>query len=371
MRMTASSASTSPGVAAAPARSAVSADRPPLWAGRTAWSSALTALFCLFAAVAGAAEGPTGQPDHSRAAATTPDRRITVTIDDLPWQRMASTSPERLRVGHAALLEQLRRGGVPVVGFVNEDKLEQGGVLQPERVAMLEAWLDDGQALGNHTWGHVDLHVVGIPAYREAILRGERVLRPMLAKRGMTPRWFRHPYLRAGVTDADKAAVVSFLDAHGYRVAPVTVDNGEWVWAFAYARVLETRADTPERAALLERLRLGYVPYMLNKIDYYERQSQALLGYALPQILLLHANDLNADAYAELVAGIRRRGYRFVTLDEAMRDPAYARPDGYHGRYGPSWLHRWAMAEHRSRDFYLGEPVVPKWVLDLAGVDAE
>ena len=299
------------------------------------------------------------------------DRRIAVTIDDLPWQRMATTSPEALRTRHAALLEQLRLGGVPVIGFVNEDKLEIDGVEQPERVAMLEAWLDAGHTLGNHTYGHVDVHAVGIPAFEDAILRGERMLRPMLAKRGQTPEWFRHPYLRAGRSTEDKAAITAFLAAHGYRVAPVTVDNGEWVWAFAYARVLDTQADTPERAAVLERLRLGYVPYMLNKLDYYERQSQALLGNALPQILLLHANELNAEAYAGLIAGIRRRGYRFVTLDEAMRDPAYAREDGYHGRYGPSWLHRWAMAEKKPKAFYAGEPVVPKWVLDLAGGDSE
>ncbi len=303
--------------------------------------------------------------------AAEPDRRIAVTIDDLPWQRMATTSPADLRTRHAALLAQLRQAGVPVVGFVNEDKLEVDGVAQPERVAMLEDWLDDGHMLGNHTYGHVDAHVVGIPAFQDAILRGERVLRPMLAKRGQTPQWFRHPYLRAGRTAEDKAAIGDFLASHGYRIAPVTVDNGEWVWAFAYARVLDGQADTPERAAVLERLRLGYVPYMLNKIDYYERQSQALLGYALPQILLLHANELNAVAYAELIAGIRRRGYRFVTLEDAMRDPAYLREDGYHGRYGPSWLHRWAMAEQKPKDFYAGEPVVPPWVLALAGVDSE
>ncbi len=300
-----------------------------------------------------------------------PDRRITVTIDDLPWQRMDKTTPGHLRTRHAALLDQLRQGGVPVVGFINEDKLEVGGVAQPERVAMLEAWLDAGYALGNHTYGHVDLHQVGIPAYQDAILRGERMLRPMLTKRRQKPQWFRHPYLRAGRTLEDKATIANFLAEHGYRIAPVTVDNGEWVWAFAYERVLDGQPDTFERAALLERLRLGYVPYMLNKIDYYEQQSQALLGYNLPHILLLHANALNADAYAALIRGIERRGYRFITLEEAMRDPAYAREDGYRGRYGPSWLHRWAMADKKPKEFYVGEPTVPKWVLDLAGVDSE
>jgi hypothetical protein len=273
---------------------------------------------------------------------------------------------------HAALLAQLKQAGVPVIGFVNEDKLEIDGQLQPDRLAMLRDWRDAGYELGNHTYGHLDLHEVGLPAYEEAILRGERQLRPLLAERGLAPRYFRHPYLRAGRTLEDRAALAGFLAAHGYRIAPVTVDNGEWVWAFAYANVLEKQPPGDAREATLRQLRRGYVPYMLNKLDYYEQQSQALLGYALPQIWLMHANELNAACYAELVAAAQRRGYRFIGLDEALRDPAYARGEGaYNGRYGPSWLHRWAMAEKKPREFYAGEPEVPKWVLDLAGVDGE
>jgi len=260
---------------------------------------------------------------------------------------------------------------VPVVGFVNENKLEVDGKVDPRRVAMLEDWLDAGYELGNHTYSHADINDVGVAGFEKEILEGERQLRPLLAARGQAPRWFRHPYLRAGRTVEDKARVAAFLDAHGYRIAPVTVDNGEWVWAFAYANVMNARPATPDREALLSRLRLGYVPYMLNKLDYYEAQSQQLLGYALPQVWLMHANELNADAFAELIAATRRRGYRFITLGEALQDPAYARIDGYEGRYGPSWLHRWAMAEKKPKEFYAGEPVVPKWVLDLAGVESE
>ncbi len=308
---------------------------------------------------------------HASARESAPQRRIAVTIDDLPWQRLGEKAVAGLPGWHARLLEQLRRAGVPVVGFVNEDKLEADGIVQPERVRMLRDWRDAGHELGNHTYGHVDLHQVGLPAFEAAILKGERVLRPLLAEHGAAPRWFRHPYLRAGRTADDRAALAGFLDAHGYRIAPVTVDNGEWVWAFAYANVL-SRADPADRDATLERLRKGYVPYMLDKLDYYERQSQALLGYALPQVWLMHANELNAVAYADLIEGARRRGYAFVTLEEAMRDPAYRRgEDGYDGRFGPSWLHRWAMAEKKPKAFYAGEPEVPKWVLDLAGVDGE
>lgn len=300
------------------------------------------------------------------------DRRIAVTIDDLPWARVDTILPADLQTRHAALMAQLRQADVPVVGFVNENKLEVDGQVQPARVQMLRDWLDAGYGLGNHTYSHMDLNAQGVAAFRQDFLRGEQVLRPLLAERGQRPQWMRHPYLRAGRTAEDRAAMDGFFRDHGYRVAPVTVDNGEWVWAFAYANVMNEQPPSAAREATLAQLRKGYVPYMLNKLDYYERQSQALLGYALPQVWLMHANELNAATFAELVAATRRRGYRFITLEEAMRDPAYARgAEGYNGRYGPSWLHRWAMAENKPKDFYAGEPVVPAWVMTLAKVDSE
>ncbi|SFS07653.1 Polysaccharide deacetylase [Stenotrophomonas maltophilia] len=304
--------------------------------------------------------------------ATEVDRRIAVTIDDLPWARVDTILPADLQARHAALMAQLRQADVPVVGFVNENKLEVDGQVQPARVQMLRDWLDAGYGLGNHTYSHMDLNARGVAAFQQDFLRGEQVLRPLLAERGQRPQWMRHPYLRAGRTAEERAAMDGFFRDHGYRVAPVTVDNGEWVWAFAYANVMNEQPPSAAREATLAQLRRGYVPYMLNKLDYYERQSQTLLGYALPQVWLMHANELNAATFAELVAATRRRGYRFITLEEAMRDPAYARgAEGYNGRYGPSWLHRWAMAENKPKDFYAGEPVVPAWVMTLAKVDSE
>ena len=306
------------------------------------------------------------------AQAAEVDRRIAVTIDDLPWARVDEIVPVDLQARHAALMAQLRQADVPVVGFVNENKLEVDGQVQPARVQMLRDWLDAGYVLGNHTYSHMDRNAKGVAAFQQDFLRGETVLRPLLAERGRVPQWMRHPYLRAGRTAEERVQMDAFFKQHGYRVAPVTVDNGEWVWAFAYANVMNEQPDSAAREATLAQLRKGYVPYMLNKLDYYEKQSQALLGYALPQVWLMHANELNAATFAELVAATQRRGYRFVSLDDAMRDPAYARgAEGYNGRYGPSWLHRWAMAEKKPKDFYAGEPVVPKWVMQLAKVDSE
>ncbi len=307
----------------------------------------------------------------SLVQAATPDRRIAMTIDDLPWQRLDTRAEPELAERHAQLLAALNATGIPVVGFVNAGKLVEQGEVVPARVQMLRDWLDAGAELGNHTWGHVDLHAVGLPAYTQDILRGEDTLRPLLAERGQVPRWFRHPYLRAGRSPAQRDALGVFLQQHGYRIAPVTVDNSEWVWAFAYDTVRVSELPPAEREARLAQLRRGYIPYMLNKLDYYEAQSQQLLGRLPAQVWLMHANALNAATFEDLVAATQRRGYRFISLEEALQDPAYQHADGYNGDGGISWIHRWAMAEGVPRTFYAGEPVVPRWVQLLAGVDAD
>ena len=86
-------------------------------------------------------------------------------------------------------------------------------------------------------------------------------------------------------------------------------------------------------------------------------------------------NRLNADAMPELLRRLRMRGYIFVTLDSVMDDEAYATPDRFVGRYGPSWLHRWRVAlgqpsrmADRARSAGLGDEGHrvgrPRWFLE-------
>lgn len=293
-------------------------------------------------------------------------RHMAITIDDLPWATMADETPATLAEFHPRLVDALKSAGVPVIGFVNEGKLVSNGKVETARVHLLKDWLDAGADLGNHSYSHADLHAVGLEAYESDILRGEVFLRPLLAERDKKPEWFRHPYLRAGRTVEDKQALKTFLSEHGYKIAPVTVDTSDWVWAAAYRKALAA-GDS----ATLAKLREDYVAYMLSKVDYFESQSVMLLGYNLPQILLMHANEINADCYGKLVEGMRGRGYDFITLEAALQDPAYQREDAYLGKWGPSWIHRWAIGEAKPKEFFAGEPKVPAWVMTLAEIDSE
>jgi peptidoglycan/xylan/chitin deacetylase (PgdA/CDA1 family) len=309
-----------------------------------------------------------GLASADAAIATTKpvERRIAITIDDLPWGTLGDETPPTLYEYHAKLMAALKAGQAPVTGFVNEGKLVSGDKVDTARVHLLRDWLDAGADLGNHTQSHADLHAVGMDEYESQIMRGETFLRPLLEERGREPRWFRHPYLRAGRTPEDKAALAEFLRAHGYRIAPVTVDTSDWLYAAGYRKAIAAKDE-----AMQAKLRADYVPYMLAKVDYFEQQSIALLGYNLPQILLMHANELNADCYGELLEGLRKRGYAFIGLDTAMQDPAYQRADAYTGKWGPSWIHRWAIGEGKPKEFFAGEPKVPQWVLDYSEIESE
>lgn len=296
---------------------------------------------------------------------------MAITFDDLPWASLDPDTPvpphgsvpPQIAAKFALLLKDIKQQRTPAIGFVNSARLLHDRRIQPDRMAMLNAWLDAGLKLGNHTATHVDLHAVGVRAYEKDILACDAVLRPLLAKRGMKPHWFRHPYLRTGRTLAVKATMKAFLARHGYRIAPVTVTNSDWIWAAAYAKALK-RGDTATQA----RLRSKYVPYLLRMVNYFRHRSIKLLGYALPQVMLLHANALNADTYPTFIEALRARGYHFVSLAQAMRDPAYKRPDTFTSSLGTSWIHRWALAAGWSWKFYSDEPTSPKWVIKLAGV---
>jgi hypothetical protein len=90
----------------------------------------------------------------------------------------------------------------------------------------------------------------------------------------------------------------------------------------------------------------------------------------MAQTLLIHANFINSDYLDDLIEMFRRRGYRFVTLEEALKDDAYRLPDTYIGPAGISWLHRWAR--EKGREFILpDEPKVPEFVLKASGFESE
>ena len=202
--------------------------------------------------------------------------------------------------------------------------------------------------------------------FKEDVIRGEEVSSRLLTAKGWRLRYFRHPFLHAGSNIETKRKFEEFLAERGYRIAPVTIDNSEWIFARAYEKAL-VRGDKQ----MAERVAEAYIPYMEKKFAYFEQQSMALFGYEMKQVLLLHANALNADYFDKLARMIKKRGYEFISLDEALTDKAYTSPDAYAGPGGITWIHRWAITAGKDDDFFRGEPRTPAFVMKEAGITAE
>jgi peptidoglycan/xylan/chitin deacetylase (PgdA/CDA1 family) len=184
----------------------------------------------------------------------------------------------------------------------------------------------------------------------------------LLAECGRRVRYFRHPFLFTGRDEETRRAVDDFLARRGLAVAKVTIDDSDWVFARALDRTT---------GELRVRVAAEYVPYMESKAAYFERLSLRLFGRDVPQVLLLHANHANAELLGDLLAMLRRHGYAFVPLEEALADPAYGSADAFYGGAGISWLERWAMTSGVDRAVLREDPAVPPFVMEAAGVASE
>lgn len=291
-------------------------------------------------------------------------KTIAITIDDLPVVSTRSDINNRREITKK-LLKHVSDAKVPAIGFVNENKLYTNGKRDEAQVGLLRMWLDAGLELGNHTYSHKSLHSLELAEYQNEILKGETITTELLAARNKKLRFFRHPYLQTGRSLEIKAGLSTFLNEHGYMIAPITFDNADYIFSKAY----DVAYDKHDKK-LMKQVGDGYVPYMEKKLEYWERQSEKLFGRDVSQTLLIHANFINSDYLDDLFRMFRRHGYKFVDLETALKDDAYRLPDKYVGPAGISWLHRWAR--DKGREFIVtDEPKVPDFVLKLSGFESE
>lgn len=262
------------------------------------------------------------------------DQRLALTFDDLPLTGPAVCDPDSVRDVTAALTGALQARSLPSAGLVVPGRECLGAGLLQES---LRRWQEAGAIIGNHTATHPDFNTTSVAAYLADIDRAQGIIDRAVKT---DSRWFRAPLLHTGDTQRKQRRLKEHLSTNGYRVAPVTVDNQEWVYAAVYADA----RDRHDRV-LASRVADAYLAHLEDAMAFYERLSMRVFDREVPQILLLHANLLNAEQLPRVVEMLASRGYRFTSLPEAVSDPAYARGDPYIGARGLSWLQRWALED--------------------------
>lgn len=247
--------------------------------------------------------------------------KVALTIDDIPWN--AGKPDEGVAPATARILEALKAHRAPAVAFVNCE------AAWPE---VLAQWEQAGVELGNHQARHDDLREVAV----ETWLEGAHACSAELRARGEL-RYFRYPYLRRGNDAETRDTVRRELEASGLTIAPVSIDNHEWMLASEYAK-------GNARAAEL------YPGHLVAASEHFRDEARRSQGRDVKHVLLLHANTLNADHLDAALTALENTGAVFITLDEALADPVYALDDQYAGKAGISWLDRVS-----------GQPVTLEW----------
>jgi len=284
-------------------------------------------------------------------------RAVALTFDDLP-EALDGNNLAGMRRNTPELLGTLRRHRAPAIGFVNEAKLHAPGEVDA-RIAVLKQWVDAGMILGNHTFSHSRLFTTPLLKYEDDVIKGEVITRRLMSGHEPYQLYFRHPYTSTGPNKEVKEAFEKFLGERGYKVAPFTIENSDYIFNRLY---VDARRD--KDTALMERLRTAYLELNDVQFEFFERLSNEMFGREISQTLLIHANDLNADCLDQMLKRLEARGYRFVTLDQAVEDKAYQTKDDYIGPNGPSWLHRWTVSMGLKMKLN-EEPDPPKWVLEM------
>lgn len=287
-------------------------------------------------------------------------KQVCFTIDDLPTVTYGINDSSYQEQLTRNLVTKLNAANIPATAFVNEIKVHPNGKRSKFQVRLLQLWLDHGLQLGNHSYSHFDYNNTSFDRFTDDIVKGEKVTSDLMKKTNLTLKYFRHPFLHAGQTKSKADSLEHFLRDHGYTVAPVTLDNDEYLFALAYHR-----AKAKKDEALATRVGSDYITYMEQKLRYFERTSSELFGRDIKQILLIHANALNAEYMDELAAMFVRNGYSFITLDNALTDPAYKHEITVFGRWGISWIDRWAMTEKKGKDFFRDEPSTPEYITEM------
>jgi peptidoglycan-N-acetylglucosamine deacetylase len=238
--------------------------------------------------------------------------KVAVTFDDLPVNGSLPAGVTEVDIVERVLPIFSGRKLPPMYGFVNARKLEGN----PTGAEALRLWMAGGQRAGNHTYSHIDLTRSSVEEFTRDVAQNEPVL--LLLSPGKDWRWFRYPYLHEGDTLDKRGAVRAMLKERRYAIAQTTLDYEDYLWNSAYAR-----CSGKKDAKSIAWLRSSYLETAAAYLDANRSMAKSVYGREISHVLLLHLGAFSPEILPPLFDLLQARGFQFVTLEEAQRDPAY------------------------------------------------
>lgn len=277
---------------------------------------------------------------------TLAQKKVSITIDDVPNARLYASEGFRSR-----LLHQIDSMKLPVAIFINEVRIFDVDEAD-KSLNLFDEWIASPNVIaGNHGYKHRMYSNEGIDSFQIDVLQGEAITKPLARKYGKGENYYRFPYNDLGKDGAQHKQAINFLASRGYIVTPFTVHSDDWLVTQLYEYY---KANGRTKDA--QRIGQAFVDFTLKNFDYIESITDKKLNRVVSQIYLMHDNLLNADYMPVLLEALKKRGYSFITLDEAMQDPVYKQQDYYEKQHGISWVYRWIKDEQQRMQLMRAAP---------------
>ncbi len=240
-------------------------------------------------------------------ATATFSQQVAITVDDLPSHGALPPGMTRADVAKS-ILKALQDNHAPkVYGFINARKLDGN----PEDMEVLKLWRDAGYPLGNHTFSHLSLNASTAGEFDQNVADDEPVLKSLMRR---------------------------------HHVAQVTLDFEDYLWNGPYARCVEKND-----AASIEWLKSSYMSNATEYIALGQSMAKLVFGRDIKHVLVLHIGSFETVMLPQLLDSLRQRGFKFITLPDAEKDPAYKSDPDVALKEGGTLLDQ--MMEGRHLDF--------------------
>ena len=238
---------------------------------------------------------------------------ISITVDDLPIGAGGFPEGER-RKTLQKMIEIFQGHGIKsVYGFVNSANLEGW----TEVNEMLQDWRKAGFQLGNHTHSHPSLTATSAQDYIRDVEKADQFLAHLGVPKEER-RVFRYPFLEEGNNPAKRKTVLSYLEANGYRVAPVTVDSQDYRFNASFVKAAAA-GDVAKREMAVN----AGITNARKDLALAEKLSKQVFGRNISHVLLLHLASINIESLDQILGEYEARGAKFVSVDKSLQDPVY------------------------------------------------
>ncbi|UWZ86612.1 polysaccharide deacetylase family protein [Occallatibacter riparius] len=239
-------------------------------------------------------------------------QQIAFTWDDVPVHGPLPAGETRVEIGKKLIATMQAEHMDDAYGFVNGVSMER----EPASEPMMKDWRAAGFPLGNHAWSHMNLNTAKLEDWEADVLKNEPVLEKYAGSSDW--HWLRYPYLAEGDTPEKRDAARKFLAEHHYKIAAVTMGFGDYTWNDPYARCVAKNDE-----AAIAQLESSYLDAAAQDVDFRRAMAKALFGHDIPYVLLMHVGAFDARMLPRLLKMYREKGFSFVTIEEAEKDPFY------------------------------------------------